>query len=572
MVERARRLASVEGSASVVMEHPDSFFQAAESEYPDAPVWSGELYLELHRGTFTSQARTKIGNRRTEHLLREAELWSTQAAVAAGQDYPYDELERVWKIALVHQFHDILPGSAIAWVRREAEAAYSQLRIDIEKLIDKAVTAVANASGTDSDAAPHPWIFNASPWDRTAVAVFPPGRLEGQLARTSSGVQRLSDGSTAVHARMPGHSASRLEPRKPASPVTVEGSVMDNGLVRVELDERGLLVSLRDLAAGREVIAPGSGGNLLQLHPDYPSQWDAWDIDRSYRTQVKDLLIADVVDVVDRGPLVGSIRVVRTVGDTRVIQTITVRAGSRRVDIATEADWQERQRILKAAFPLDVHADRTAAEIQFGHVMRPLHVNTSWEAARFESYAHRFIHVAEPGYGVGLLTDATYGFDAGRHTRPDGGTTTTVRLSLLRSARFPDPDADIGRHRFRYSLLPGAALDETIAEGYALNIPPRLAAGPGTGPARTWLHTSEPAVVVDTVKLAEDRSGDVIVRLYESLGGRARAELRVPFGLASVEAVDLLERPLPNTQRLEHSTVAGNRSAGLTLPCGPSRC
>jgi alpha-mannosidase len=224
---------------------------------------------------------------------------------------------------------------------------------------------------------------------------------------------------------------------------------------------------------------------------------------------------------------------------------VTLRAGSRRVDVATEIDWQERERILKAAFPFDVHADRSAAEIQFGHVFRPTHANTSWDAARFEVYAHRWVHVAEPGYGVALLTEATYGYDAGRTTRADGGTTTTVRLSLVRAPQSPDPHADQGPHRFTYALLPGVDIAGAVAEGYALNLPLRTVAGGTRPPAPPLVTVDGTGVAVEAVKLADDRSGDVVVRLYEPLGGRARTVLRTGFPLARATAVDLLERPLP---------------------------
>jgi alpha-mannosidase len=325
--------------------------------------------------------------------------------------------------------------------------------------------------------------------------------------------------------------------------VTVTDRTLDNGLIRVELDDDGLITSIVDLLAGREVLAPGARGNLLQLHTDLPNHWDAWDIDEHYRRRRTDLTAASSVAAVEHGPLAGAIRVERSFGASSIVQTLQVRVGSRRLDITTDIDWQETEKLLKAAFPIDVHADRSTAEIQFGHIHRPIHTNTSWDAARFEIYAHRWVHVAEPGYGVAVLNDSTYGHDVSRTTRDDGGTTTTVRLSLVRAPRSPDPHADQGRHRFTYALLPGASIDDTVAEGYALNLPLRVAPG---GPVVPLVTVDSPAVVVESVKLADDRSGDVIVRLYESLGGRAAAIVRTSFPLARVEVVDLLERPLPD--------------------------
>jgi alpha-mannosidase len=524
MLERARRLHNLEGSARVVIEDPDAFFRSAQAEYANAPVWSGELYLELHRATYTTQARTKAGNRRSEHLIRAAELWSAAAAVYAGATYPHDELDRLWQTVLLHQFHDILPGSSIAWVHREAEATYARLREDLEAVIGAATAALAS-SGEQT------WVFNAGPYQRTEVVETP--------------------GGDAAFVTVPGSGAVRLAQAAgdPPAVVTVDarrhgGAVLDNGLVRVELDGDGLFSSVQDLAARREVLAPGSRANLLQLHPDRPSQWDAWDVERQYRHQHMDLTSLDALRIVDSGPLVGSVVLERSFGDSRLTQTVTVRAGSRRIDVATEIDWQERERILKAAFPVDVHADRSAAEIQFGHVFRPTHANTSWDAARFEVYAHRWVHVGEPGYGVALLTEATYGYDAGRTTRPDGGTTTTVRLSLVRAPQSPDPHADQGVHRFTYALLPGVDIAGAVAEGYALNLPLRTVAGGAQPPAPPLVTVDGPGVAVEAVKLADDRSGDLVVRLYEPLGGRSRTVLRTGFPLVRATVVDLLERPL----------------------------
>ncbi|WP_329568126.1 alpha-mannosidase [Streptomyces sp. NBC_01361] len=532
MMERARRLADLEGSAKVKVEHPDAFFAAAREEIPKDQVWSGELYLELHRATYTSQARTKQGNRRSEHLLREAELWATTAALhAPGYTYPHEDLDRLWKTVLLHQFHDILPGSSIAWVHREAEAEYARVAAEVDTLTAGALAALGTASGAA--------VFNTGPRDRAEVVAVPAGAAaEGQ---------KLSDGNTAVHVTVPAGGAAALGGSGGSAqdplPVTVTGRVIDNGLVRVEVAEDGTLASVRDLAADREVIAPDAAGNLLRLHSDLPNYWDAWDIDKHYKNRYTDLLDAESVDVVDEGPLLASIRVTRAFGKgSRITQTITVRAGSRRVDFATDIDWHEAEKILKAGFPLDVRAPHSSAEVQFGHVQRPTHTNTSWESARFEVYGHRWVHVGEPGYGVAVLNDSTYGHDVTRTTRDDGGTTTTVRLSLVRAPRVPDPEADQGRHRFTYALLPGATVADAVAEGYALNLPLRTATAPPVPPV---VSTVGEGLTVEAVKLADDGSGDVVVRVYESLGGRANGSLRTGFATADVTVTDLLERPLP---------------------------
>ncbi|MFJ5058688.1 alpha-mannosidase [Streptomyces nigra] len=513
IMERARRLADLEGSPKVVVEHPDAFFAKARAEYEDAPVWNGELYLELHRATYTSQARTKQGNRRSEHLLREAELWATTAALhAPGHTYPYERLDRLWKTVLLHQFHDILPGSSIAWVHREAEAEYARVARELEELTGEAVAALGGGGAR---------VFNTSPFDRAEVV------------RTSEG--------TPAYVTVPANGSAPLEAAVPERPVTVSGRVLDNGLVRVEIAEDGTLSSVFDLRADREVLA--GAGNLLRLHTDLPNYWDAWDIDKHYRNRYRELRDTESVTVVEDGPLLGSVRVTRAFGKgSTITQTITLRAGSPRIDFATEIDWHEAEKILKAGFPVDIRAPHSSAEIQFGHVQRPTHTNTTWEAARFEVSGHRWVHLAEPGYGVAVVNDSTYGHDVTRTVREDGGTTTRVSLSLVRAPRIPDPEADQGMHRFTYALLPGASIEDAVAEGYALNLPLRLA--DAAGAPEPVVSVEGGGITVEAVKLADDRSGDVVVRLYESRGGRAEGVLRTGFPLAGAQITDLLERPL----------------------------
>ncbi|MET8786268.1 MULTISPECIES: glycoside hydrolase family 38 C-terminal domain-containing protein [unclassified Streptomyces] len=502
MVAKAARLRDLEGSATVVWETPEKFFEKAEREYAHPPVWVGELYLELHRATLTSQARTKQGNRRSEHLLREAELWAATAAVQAGFRYPGEELDRIWKTVLLHQFHDILPGSSIAWVHREARATYERIAGELNGIIEAAQRALAGEGSV-------PLVFNAAPHSRAGVPAGGAGEPAGA-------------GEVSLTARSDG------------------GFVLHNGLLRTEVDARGLVVSVYDLRAERETVAPGCAANLLQLHPDFPNMWDAWDVDEFYRNTVTDLVEADEVGPGEDGV---SVRVVRSFGDSRVTQVLSLAPGERRLEIDTEVDWHETEKFLKLAFPLDVHAERYASETQFGHFHRPTHTNTSWEAAKFEACNHRFVHLEEPGWGVAVVNDSTYGHDVTRTVRDtDSGTTTTVRVSLLRAPRFPDPETDQGVHRFRHALTPGATIGDAVREGWRINLPERrMDGGRAVQPLVTM---AQDAVVVTAVKLADDGSGDVVVRFHESRGGRTEATLTAGFEVAAAVATDLLERPL----------------------------
>jgi alpha-mannosidase len=502
MLAAAARLRSLEGSPSVTLSTPRRFFEAAEAEYPNPPVWSGEMYLEFHRGTYTSQARTKRGNRRGEHALREAEFWATAAALR-GADYPYEELSGLWETVLLQQFHDILPGSSIGWVHREAERRYAEVLASTERIIAGALAVVAGSGEAEL-------VANAGPYAGEGTAAMGIAAVQG----------------TGVPA---------------AVTRTTSGFVLENAHLTVAIDGTGLVTSLVARATGRDAIAAGERGNLLQLHRDTPTRWDAWDIDEHYRRHVVDVTDAVSVDIVPH-PTAAIVCVIRESGGSRITQTLTLGADAEALDIATAVDWHERQKLLKLAFPLDVHTDRATSEIQFGHVHRPTHANTSWDAARFETVAHRWVHVGEPGFGVAIANDATYGHDITRSPRSGGGTSTTVRLSLLRAPLYPDPEADQGEHTFLVSVRPASSIADAVREGYRLNLPLRPLRG--AGPVEPLLSVSSDAVVVEAVKLAEDRSGDVIVRLYEAHGGKVVADLRTAFGFDAVVETDLLEREI----------------------------
>jgi alpha-mannosidase len=520
MLAAAWRTADLEGSPMVQIGSAAEFFARAQAEYESPPVWVGEMYLELHRGTYTSQANTKLGNRRSEHLLREAELWCATAAVRAGRSYPAAELKRLWRLVLMQQFHDILPGSSIAWVHQDAERNYGAVGKQLEAIITDAARAVLGTGERN-------FLLNAAPHERQgvpALAAAEPIRAEQAVVVTES----------------------------------KGGYILDNGIIRAVVDSEGLLASLLDYASGREAIAPGQFGNLLELHRDTPNAWDAWDIDAFYRRNVVALTEARSVTL-ERGGWDAVVLVERLAGSSAVTQRISLQAGADSLSISTAVDWQESEKLLKLGFALDVRADRSASETQFGHVFRPTHLNTSWEAAKFEICAHRWIHVAEPGYGVAVSNASSYGHDVTRNIRDiDGGTTTTVRLSLLRAPKFPDPGADRGPHELAVTIRPGASIADAVEEGYRTNLAPRMLLGAhGVKPLFTVFNQ---ALVIEAVKLAEDGSGDVIVRLYESLGERSTGLVTANFDVSGVRTVDLLERPVDAP-----GVTAGRDSAELTL-------
>ena len=529
MTGKASRLASLEGSAQVEWIHPDEFFDAAKAELPDPAVWVGELYLELHRGTLTSQHATKALHRWAEQALIEAELWASTAAVRLGATYPHDELDRLWQTVLLHEFHDILPGTSIAWVHREAVSVLSGVLDEARALSEAARAALAGSGDVELVFTP------------TSVGVGSGAQALGAAARRSLSVLRL-----ASLAQEPDTGRSLSEERsdetKGVSLTEVpDGYRLENGLVIVTVSPEGLITSAIDKASGRETIPAGKPANLFQLHQDFPNMWDAWDIDRFYRNRVDDLVAVSSISASVEGG-VATIVVERPFSESSLRQTITLRPGSRTVLLRNEIDWHETEKLLKLAFPLEVFARETAAETQFGFQRRVTHVNTSWEAAKFETSMHRFVLVQEDGgFGAALVNDSIYGFDTTRDVDGDD-VTTTVRLSLLRAPRFPDPDTDHGRHEIQVGLVIGADAEIATAEGIALNAPSTVVRG--ANEVEPLVAVSGEGIVVSSVKLADDRSGDVIVRVYESLGRRTSGSLSVGFSHSGIREVSLIEDEL----------------------------
>ncbi|MEV7632525.1 glycoside hydrolase family 38 C-terminal domain-containing protein [Microbacterium sp. NPDC089318] len=507
MIGKAARLADLEGSAKVEWKHPDAFFDDAKAELTDPAVWVGELYLELHRGTLTSQHATKALHRWAEQALIEAELWAATAAVRLGAEYDHDEFDRLWQLVLLHEFHDILPGTSIAWVHREAVEVLSQVLADAEELSSAARQALAGEG------------------DRALV--FTPSSVGGGRALGSRALEGGAQTDGVVLSEVDG------------------GYRLENDLVVVTVSPEGLITSAIDKATGREAIPAGKPANLFQLHQDFPNMWDAWDIDRYYKNRVDDLTDVSSISasVVDGAAVV---KVIREFSQSTIAQTIVLPQGSRTVMLRNDIDWHETEKLLKLAFPLDIFARETLAETQFGFQRRVTHVNTSWEAAKFETSMHRFVLAQEDdGFGVALVNDSIYGFDTSRDV-VDDDVTTTVRLSLLRAPRFPDPDTDHGHHEIEVGLVIGADAEIATAEGIKLNAPATVVRG--ANEVEPLVSVTGTGIIVSSVKLADDRSGDVIVRVYESLGRRTTGSLSVAFEHSGIREVSLIEDDLDDAR------------------------
>jgi alpha-mannosidase len=547
MLENYGRLKDFPAMPRLRMARVDEFFASLPED--GLPRWTGELYLELHRGTLTTQAKVKKLNREAEHRLLEAEAFAAVAALS-GAPYPAEELERLWKVLLLNQFHDILPGTSISEVYQDAHRQLEETVSGAERLRDEALYDLAQ--GTEpADSERCVLVANAALHPRPLTVLLPaePGATPADGKSRPVPSQETPDG-LLIHApdrEVPGLGrvslALRGETPDASSAGTASGvevgksgggTFIENELLRVEISADGSLGRVYDKEAGREVL--DGSGNQLWAYADKPANWDAWDVYEDYEMEGEEVPGAESVEVVEAGPLRGAVRVERRFRGSRISQTYRLLSASRRLDVETRVDWRERQVLLRALFPLNVRSHEATFETMYGAARRPTHRNTSWDEVRFEVSAHRFADLSEPGYGVALLNDGKYG-----HSARDN----VLGISLLRSPLYPDPLADEGEHRFTYSLFPhpGDWTEAGVArEAFSLNSP--LVVGGGGGEAAEYglVATEGVELALGSLKRAEDGRG-VILRLYEPHGKRGPATLRFAFGPNSVERVNLLEEP-----------------------------
>lgn len=532
VMERYRRLRAMPEIARLEMQCPADFFAQLHDAPPGRPVWRGELYLETHRGTFTSQQDVKAGNRRCELLLHDAEYWCTAAAVSAARRYPQERLEEAWRMLLLHQAHDIVTGTSIAWVNRDALAAYKKISSGLEELVSQALEAI---SGVGSDHL----LVNSGPSPVDGVVTV--AADQAAHGGPPEGAQGLTDGRWVLPVRLGPYSIGRLSQATAAlsPPVRTDGMAIDNGLLRIALSDRGNICSILDLEVGREIIPPLRECRVL-LYPDLPTTHDAWNLDAYYERQppADGQLVS--MRVLEDGPLLSAIEVVQAIGGSTVTQVLALRCGVKALDIDTLINWNESDHVIRAIFPLDIHPSNETARTQFGYVTREAHRNTARDAARFESLTQGWIHIAESSYGVSLVTPTLYGYNVRR--RPCAGRVAAeIGLSLLRSSRMPDARAERGPHRHRYCLLPGSTVQDAVSFYYQEAHPPRLIRG--ARPAGPLVSLSGSGVVLETVKTADDCSGDVIARFYESLGARSEAVAQTSFPVRRACLTDALEVP-----------------------------
>jgi alpha-mannosidase len=548
MLENACLMAQFPASPQVYFGKAGDFFRRLEAESGAVlPTWNGELYLEYHRGTYTTQARNKRLNRKCEFLLHDAEFL---AAAAAQQEtsyaYPQAELQRAWELVCLNQFHDIIPGSSIGEVYIESAIQYGEVHRLAEEVRQSALAALANIRGSQ-------WLVaNPTSFHRQDLAYYPGNPMdlpEGIRWQAANGHSGAVSGAWLALSEIPPYSVVGLPTSEPIATesqnVHVTPERLENAWLLVDLDSKGEIRRIYDKVSRRELLPPGRLANQWLAFEDRPLNWDAWDIDIYYEDRHWLAEPAESIRVVEAGPLRGTLEVQRRILNSPYTQRISLVYNSPRLDFHTRIEWRERHILLKVAFPIDVLATSATYEIQWGNVQRPTHSNTSWDWARFESCAHKWVDLSEGDYGASLLNDCKYGHDVQGNT---------IRLTLLRSPGMPDPQADLGEHEFSYSLLPHAGNwgADTLREAYALNDPLVVfrsgqdinpsagrASAPGGGEA-SFVSVDTSNVIIETVKQAEDGQG-VVVRLYECMRRRQQVRLQAGFVLRAAQRVNLLE-------------------------------
>ncbi len=554
MLENARRMAApAPGTPKVTQRFALQFFRGLEERVahdPRLPKWSGELYLEYHRGTLTSMGRNKRYNRKIEFKLRETELLRVVAQERAGLPYPRAALDGIWRNVLTLQFHDILPGTSIKKVYDDSTAMYEDCFVRLEELCRDARAALLRPGDGVT-------LVNTLARERDDLVILDaPEGAESirDLSGNAFPLQRAEEGCVAFVRELPAMSGRffAFAPGGGAKgTMTLSREGFETPFFLGRFDTAMRIASLIHKPTGRELCRPGKALNRLTCYENKPFQFDAWEVSVYYPRKAWEVDEVLSVELIENGPVRATIRVTYGYQNSVIRQDIRLYQDIGRIDFDTTADWHESQTMLKAHFPLDVFYNEATYDVQFGNLRRPTHKNTSWDVARFEVAAQKWADVGEDNFGVSLLNDCKYGHSADEEA---------LSLTLLRCAVYPNPEADKEVHHFTYSLYPheGDWRDaDTPHMAYRLNEPVRAAQGDAE--FESFVRVDAPGVVVEAVKAAEDGNG-VIVRAYECFGRRTRAAFEFGAPVAGARAVNILEEPIGDVE------FSGN---AVTVPMRP---
>jgi len=529
MIEIARRLKDLEGCPKVDFVNVSEFLSKLREDIKDEiPCWVGELYLELHRGTYTTQAKTKKYMRKLELLLRSVEIWASLAFIY-GNEYPSQKLETLWRKLLTNQFHDILPGSSIHEVYQDAEKEFEEIEKELKDIQEKTIEFLGTKIHSDPNNNGY-LICNSLPWERNDTVFIPNKEYSAAIDVNGNNLEtQQTQQGLYVSVSLPPMSIIPIALRKietiNPSPFVNINDTLETPFYKVKFDKSGRIISLWDKEAHREVVKEGYSLNSLYTAEDIPVCWDAWDINSDYRDKIQyeENLVSS--KVIEDGSIMHVIRREYKIGKrSNLVQDIVFYSKNRRIDFKTEVDWHEKHTLLKTGFYFNILAEEFKNEIQFGHIVRPLHQNTSWDRAKFEVCAHKWVDVSEADYGVALINDCKYGHDAYKGR---------ISLTLLRSPMAPDMEADQGKHIFTYAILPHRGdfnVKSVVRSAYELNVPIDVYAHhkkeetTQESISLCWIDNTN--VIIETVKKCElDES--IIIRLYEA--GKTRGFVNLSF-------------------------------------------
>lgn len=545
MLETSKRMEKgIKGIPKVRQEFAGTYFRELEARVKDnrrLPTWVGELYFEYHRGTLTSMGRNKRANRKSEYLMMELELLSV---LTKNQlNYPNEELNAMWKVMLRNQFHDILPGSSIKEVYEVTKQEYEQINKQGEQLLSDRLHLLTDKKDGVT-------IVNTLGFERSDIVNL--GNLKADAITDGTNiytVQQTNDGAVAFIKGMPSKGYAGYDicaATKKESPFTVTKQGIESPFYKIQINECGQFSSIYDKAADRELLLTGKCGNELIIYEDKPMCFSNWDIDIYYQEKHWTVDQLTGMEWTECGPVRATLALEYKVMDTVIRQKIHFYAENRRIDFETYVDWKFSEHLMKVHFPVDIHTDEATFDIQFGNVKRKIHQNTSWDVARFESCAQKWMDLSEGGYGVSLMNDCKYG-----HSAID----RSMAITLVKSGTEPNPETDREEHFITYSLYPHLGSWQeanTVQESFNLNVPARTLSGKPQG-RYSLFNISKDNVVLETVKKAEDGDG-IIVRLYETQNKRTKVILNSAVCMNEVIETNLIEENIDGTLCNNHNT------------------
>jgi len=539
MLEYYRRMKyGLPGVPKVVIESAKEYLDKLENDfitnaekYKKIPRWVGELYLEFHRGTYTSVAKNKRNNRCCEILMQNVEQLSTVSNMICGMGYPKEEINQNWKMILLNQFHDIIPGSSIKEVYEDSDLQYAQIKQTGKKLLNDALSIIAE--GVDKE---------------KGMIVYNPNSFE-----TDGYVE--TEGKIGYVGTVPSLGWKAVNDIDYSNKITIDEKFIENQYYIIDFDDNYNICSLYDKRHDRQVVKFGCVANQLEAFEDIPYQFDNWELSSYYKQKKWNINDVSGFEIISEGARAGY-KITRKFLDSEFIQKIYVYDNSPRIDFVTKIEWKQEHIVVKSAFPLDIHADKAVYETQFGYVERPTHENTSWDAAKFEVCAHKYADISEDDYGVAILNDCKYGHNA------EG---STLKLTLLKCGTDPWKDADKGTHEFTYSLLPHSGNHKqgrVIQEAYKLNRPFIAMKAEGDGSisdAFSLVECNKENVIIETVKKAENCDA-VVIRAYDSYNRKGEVEFKFGFDISEAYICDLMENKLDKIEVIDNRAISVNIS------------